>query len=84
METRSNHRLDFRGSISSIALLELTRRFNEMKPGECMEILGSDPDMRQDLFKVLPDTAYEVISINEGEGEAYFFRVRLRKRSTDG
>lgn len=79
---RADRILDFRGSITSIALLKLTCVFSEMGPCEVVEILGSDPDMRQDLFRVLPQTSYDVIAMDDIEEEgAPCFRVWLRKRS---
>ncbi|MFP4474925.1 MAG: sulfurtransferase TusA family protein [Desulfatibacillaceae bacterium] len=74
-----HHKLDFRGSISPLSLLKMTRVFNGMQPAETMEILGSDPDVRKDLFKLLPPASYEVMLMEVTEGSDYFFRVRIRK-----
>lgn len=80
MAEKIDHILDFRGSISSIALLKMTQIFSEMKPLEIMEILGSDPDTREDLFKVLPDASYRVVCMEVVEDEEYFYRVRIQKQ----
>jgi hypothetical protein len=58
----------------------MSRIFKEMKSRQIIEILGSDPDMQKDLFKVLPEASYEVIFINVIEDEDYFYQVQLRKR----
>jgi len=71
--------IDFRGSISSISLLKTTQVFEKMKPFEIMEIRGSDPDTRQDLFKVLPEASYEVVAMEAGD-ETACHQVRIRKR----
>lgn len=80
MKHKADYILDFRGSISSISLLKMSRIFKEMKSRQIIEILGSDPDMQKDLFKVLPEASYEVIFINVIEDENYFYQVQLRKR----
>lgn len=71
--------IDFRESISSISLLKVTQVFGKMKPSEIMEIRGTDPDTRQDLFKVLPKAAYEIIPVEDAENEGGFYRVKIRK-----
>lgn len=72
--------IDFRGSISSITLLKTTQIFEKMKPFEIMEIRGSDPDTRQDLFKVLPEASYEVLQMDAAGEEGTFHQMRIRKR----
>lgn len=72
--------IDFRGSISSITLLKTTQIFEKMKPFEVMEIRGSDPDTRQDLFKVLPESSYEVLPMDASGEEGTFHQMRIRKR----
>jgi hypothetical protein len=80
LSSQADYILDFRGGISSISLLKITRIFNEMKALEIMEILGLDPDTLQDLFKVLADSSFEVIDIDPMEAKGDFHRLRLRKR----
>jgi TusA-related sulfurtransferase len=75
----ADHILDLRGAITPISLLKVTQTFREMKPEEILEILGSDPDTRRDLFKVLPAFSYELIIIEEMERDASF-RVRMKKK----
>ena len=55
--------IDFRDSLSSISLLKVTQVFSSMDFSEILEIRGIDGDLRQDLFKVLPQQAYEIIEI---------------------
>jgi TusA-related sulfurtransferase len=78
--SQADYILDFRGSISSISLLKITRIFNEMKALEIMEILGLDGDTLQDLFKVLANSAYEIINTEAVEETEDFHRLRIRKR----
>lgn len=76
MEPKKDHILDIRGTIIPITLLKVTQTFREMNPGETMEILVGDRDTREDLFKVLPASLYEVIEVKEEES---FCRISLKK-----
>lgn len=57
----------------------MTEIFNRMQPMQIMEIYGSDPDIRVDLLKVLPEDGYDVLE-SDGEIEQDFYKVRIRKR----
>ncbi len=72
-------KLDFRNTFSSISLLKMTEIFGRMQPMQIMEICGSDPDIRKDLLKVLPEASYDMLG-NEEEVGQDFFKVRIRKR----
>lgn len=76
MESKKDHILDIRGTIIPITLLKITQTFRELNPGETMEILVGDEDTREDLFKVLPASLYEVIEVKEEES---FCRIFLKK-----
>lgn len=78
MKPKADYFLDLRGAISPISLLKVTQAFREMKPNEILEILVRDPDTRKDLFKVLPDLAYELIIVEEMERENSV-RVQMKK-----
>jgi len=54
--------------------------FREMKPNEILEILGRDPDTRTDIFKIIPDFAYELLVIEESKRDASY-RVQIKKRT---
>jgi TusA-related sulfurtransferase len=71
--------LDFRNTFSSISLLKMTEAFSRMQPSQIMEIRGSDPDIKQDLLKVLPEASYEVLTDGRSYTGPDFFRVRIRK-----
>jgi TusA-related sulfurtransferase len=68
--------LDVRDTIVPIALLKACQAFREMRTGETMEILVNDPDIRKDLFRVLPTSACELLDTRE---ETSFSRFLLRK-----
>lgn len=58
----------------------MTEVFNRMQPSQIMEIRGSDPDTREDLLKVLPEAAFEVLGTSEEDDGHDFYKVRIRKR----
>ena len=74
-----DHYLDLREAIPPISLLKVTQVFRKMKTNEIVEILGRDPDTRTDIFKIIPDFAYELIVIEEMERDDSF-RVQMKKR----
>ncbi len=80
MKQKADHILDFRGSITSMSLLKLIQTFREMKPNEVLELLGSNLDTRSDLFKVLPEDAYELIFLDVVEEGEYFYQIQLKKK----
>lgn len=77
MTDKADYSLDFRGAITSLALLKLTRIFREMKANQTLEVLGLDADTRSDLFRLLPAPSYELLGMDEN-GNAPI-RVFLRK-----
>ena len=79
MKTACDHLLDLKGAVSPLTLLKVIEVFGEMKPNETLEVLGSDPDTRTDLFKVLASSSYHLISEEELEGDTPCFRIRIRK-----
>lgn len=79
MKPRADHYLDLREAIPPISLLKVTQAFRAMKADEILEILGRDPDTRTDIFKIIPDFAYELIVIEEMERDDSF-RVQMKKR----
>jgi TusA-related sulfurtransferase len=74
---KADFSLDFRGMITSLGLLKLTRVFREMKSNQTLEVIGLDADTRSDLFRLLPSVSYELIAV-EACGDASI-RVHLRK-----
>ena len=77
------HKLDLRGAIIPFSLLKVSQVFKILKPGELLEILCSDPDIRIDLFKILPESAYELTLMEELE-EDFFYRIQLKKSFKSG
>ena len=72
--------IDFRDSLSSIALLKVTQVFEKMKPSDVLEIRGADSDTLQDIFRLLPVNTLRVVGHDYLGREGEFSRVRITKR----
>lgn len=71
--------MDLRNFVSWVALLKVTQVFESMARCEVLEIRGADPDTRQDLFKILPEYTYEVLTVDDQEDAGGSGHVRIRK-----
>ena len=78
MQSVVDHILDLRGTIIPVSLLKITQALREIKSGEVVEIVGSDPETRRDLFKILRAFSYQLLNVHD---EKTVYRVRLRKGS---
>lgn len=79
MKTVCDHFLDLKEAVSPLTLLRVIQVFKEMKAHETLELLGSDPETRTNIFKVLPSGSYHVISEEELGGDTPCFRILIRK-----
>jgi TusA-related sulfurtransferase len=77
------HKLDLRGAIIPFSLLKVIQALKLMEPGETLEVCWSDPDIPDDLFKVLPDSTYEMISLDELTDPQPSYRLTLVKKQSD-
>ncbi len=66
MKTKADHILDIADALPDFALLKISRTFRDMNPGEMMEILGCDADIREDLLRILPDHVFRLIREEAG------------------
>jgi len=78
LQSAVDHILDLRGMIIPVSLLKITQALREIKSGETVEIVGSDPETKRDLFKILRAFSYELLNVDD---EKTVYRVRLRKGS---
>ena len=77
-----SHKLDLRGTIVPFSLLKVTREFKLMNPGEKLEVFLSDPETPADLFRVLPDSSYELEGLEEPTDEDPSYRITLVKKQS--
>jgi len=71
--------IDVRHFVSWFSLLKLTQVFGEMKPQDILEVRGADTDTREDLLKILPESTYQVLKV-DNDGEDGFHLLRIQKR----
>lgn len=71
--------MDLRNFVSWFSLLKITQIFDGMNSSEILEIKGADVEMRQDLLKILPRSAYRIIKTDETEDEEGFCQVLIQK-----
>jgi TusA-related sulfurtransferase len=63
-----------------LSLLKVTQSFRALKPGETLEVLLSESDSSQELFKVLPHASYEVTAM-EAQGRSNpHYCIQLQKK----
>ncbi len=72
--------LDLRGAIVPYSLLKVIQALKMMDPGEILEVFWSDPDIPADLFKVLPASSYDLVSLEETDDEHPSYRLKLIKK----
>jgi TusA-related sulfurtransferase len=77
------HTLDLRGAIVPFSLLKVIQELKLMDPGETLEVFLSDPDAQADLFKVLPGSSYELISLEEISDDEPTYCITLEKKTND-
>jgi TusA-related sulfurtransferase len=75
---KADYILDFRETITSLALLKMTQVLREMNTEEVLEIITRDPDARTDVFKVIPTSSCELIDM-EFNPDVDCFRIQLKK-----
>lgn len=81
MTDKSHIIMDLRNFVSWVSLLKITRVFDSMTASDVLEIRGIDPEMKQDLFKILPASTYEVLAVDDQEDTGGFYQVCIQKRS---
>ncbi|MGA7875593.1 MAG: hypothetical protein WCA08_08010 [Desulfoferrobacter sp.] len=75
---KADYVLDFKETITPLALLKMTQVLREMKTDQILEIIAYDPDTRTDLFKVLPPSSCELLDMEFNE-KADCYRIQLKK-----
>lgn len=68
--------LDLRGSSFPYCCLKAMSMLRKMKPGEVLEVLGTDPLTLEDLPLVLQESEDELIKVDKDKN---FFRLYLRR-----
>ena len=75
---------DLRRTLIPFSLLKITNAFNAMQPGEEMEVLSgtsqTESAIFKDLMRILPESAYELVSKRVIAGEEPAIQLKLKKR----
>jgi len=77
------HKLDLRGAIVPFSLLKVIQALKLMEAGETLEVFWNDPDTPADLFKVLPNSSYDLISLEEMAHEGSSYHLTLVKKESE-
>jgi len=64
-------------------LLKVSQVFRTIQPGDIVEIFWSDPDTPADLFKILPESSYDLIAMEEMEDEEPSYRLEIKKKTEE-
>ncbi len=71
--------IDVRHFVSWFSLLKVTQVFREMKPYDILEVRGADTDTREDLFKILPKSTYQILTIDYEDDDG-FHQFQIQKQ----
>jgi len=73
--------IDVRHFVSWFSLLKVTQVFREMKSHDILEVRGADTDTREDLFKILPKSTYQILTIDREDDDG-FHQFQIQKQET--
>lgn len=68
--------LDLRGGICSLSLLKASAALADLDVGQRIEIVGTDKQTKQELFKILDPEQYSTIEVQKQKD---FYRIVLEK-----
>ena len=82
MGKSTRHKLDLRRAIIPFTLLKVSQVFRTIQPGDIIEILWNDPDTSADLFKILPESSFDLIVMEEMEDGEPSYRMEIKKKQS--
>ena len=81
MGKSARHKLDLRRAITPFTLLKVSQVFRTIQAGDIIEIFWSDPDTAADLFKILPESSFDLIVMEEMEDDEPSYRMEIKKKT---
>ncbi len=78
MAWKTDYILDVGKSITPLSLLKVTQIFRKMEPKQVLEIIGYNPETRDDFIKVLPASSFEMLIMEEEQSAC---RIQIKKTS---
>lgn len=76
MTEHKTMQIDISCGIMPFSLLKVVHALQGLSRGDILEILGSDPETKQELFAVLDPESFEIVDVVQEKDDA---RLRLRK-----
>jgi TusA-related sulfurtransferase len=83
MDPIHRHKLDVRGAMLPFMLLHVSQLFRSIPVGDVIEVCWSDPEPPDDVFKILPQNAYELLSMETVDAEAHCYRMSIVKKRSE-
>jgi TusA-related sulfurtransferase len=71
---------DLSKSIVPFTLLQINNHFNQMQPGETIEVICNSGSMVEDLRMILPNREYEIVFPERPAAVGQEIRVEIKKR----
>jgi tRNA 2-thiouridine synthesizing protein A len=78
METKADMTLDCKGLSCPMPMMKLAKAMKDLKAGEVLEMLGTDPGTKSDLPKWCEKTGNEMLQENALEGGVFRFLIRKK------
>ena len=63
--------------------LKIRQVFASIQPGDILEVFWNDPDTTEDLYKILPESSYDLLIVEERREKKSFYRMKIRKKSAE-
>jgi len=77
MMTKANLVLDTRGSLCPVPIMKTSRAIRQVKVGDVLEVLATDPGSKPDISAWTRMTGNELLNVaEEGTPRVYRFQIR--------
>jgi len=77
MMTKANLVLDTRGSLCPVPIMKTSRAIRQVKVGDVLEVLATDPGSKPDISAWTRMTGNELLDVaEEGTPRVYRFQIR--------
>lgn len=72
MPNESTTQLDTRGLMCPEPVMLLHNAVRDIAPGECLQVLATDPSTRRDIPRFCSFLGHELVEQGEGDGEFWY------------
>lgn len=70
--------LDAKGLVCPMPVLRTRKMLDELKSGEVLEVITTDPASRADIPALVDRLGHELLEVGENGESSFFFRIRKR------